>query len=430
MALTRAEINIITMPHRNHFNSLMARISENGGMKSFESWTKSKGIKGFGKSNIYKINEFLNELDDSSYDNKKVFNGKINKLKKLEDHIEEFSNEIHSQTVVNSFNRYWNLYFFHTLNEMPKIGKASLELHNQNKQAFIKNVPDRISENYAGIYSTEGKIICLDLKSEGNAKSLYIKAHYFSKCDNIMLGAYITTDDGKIVNGSIIFQSILEPQEPKLVSSNNLSELEEVPLAIRKYLSVKWRNYHKILNKVFDTNDLSKHVNAYKENWNDRFVDISKPMVYFGTPSLSIDQASYISFQLQLKSLEVYLANSYHNFEFKSVPAYEMKLEKLKSVPDFSVLSHAHIFILLITRHQKGSFSLVQLGWALAHCKNIIVFYEEGSISKTILRLSHINNKGNKDSIVFHSVSRIEDSWEFITLEIEKTLNFLKPSQI
>ena len=47
-------------------------------------------------------------------------------------------------------------------------------------------------------------------------------------------------------------------------------------------------------------------------------------------------------------------------------------------------LRKTRFFVLIYTKTDIGSYSLVQLGWALAHCKVVLVFYEEGSISEHV----------------------------------------------
>ena len=88
-------------------------------------------------------------------------------------------------------------------------------------------------------------------------------------------------------------------------------------------------------------------------------------------------------------------------------------------------LQTTRFFILIYTRSEKASFSLVELGWALAHAKVIMIFYEKHSVSERIETLDAINDsladKNNKRMHV-KEITDVKTSFDEICNEIEKNI--------
>lgn len=395
-------------------------LAQYGGYPAFQIWLTSLQIKKFKRSTMYGICQYFNDLtfDHINESEIKIFNEHANKITEFEKHVHQFCNASLKKLQAERFHKYWNVYFFWKIRSMPKIGKAVIIIDDQER-ATLENVPDEQSESYSGKYWIEDKIICFDFKSNISDKTLYIKCHFVSRYDEIMLGAYITTDNNRIVHGSLVFNAVNSEEKPAVLSYKN-SSFNNIPIEIRKYLSIKWRNYFKVPNPVSNLQLLNETISYYNESWEHRFIETEKPTIYFAMPTLALSTVRYNKFRENLMVLVNSLCKKYQgSFNFNQISTRKEQEDLLSSRPDLNLLSTSRLFILIVMKHEGGSFAMVQLGWALAHCKHIVVFYEEGSITGTILRLSNTD----KGSIVFHSRPNIGESWNFIRTEIEKKLN-------
>lgn len=405
-------------------NYTLLRTAEHGwlGDKKFDEWleTKNKQGEGFKYKNIIKVKDEILQLKDLVLNDKELekFKSKIRKIMSWQNLVNLYFAELRTVKEKIELNRFWNVYFFYNISATPKIGKSCIILINKTN-AELQNVPDEVSEQYSGIYRKEAGILCFDFVALNSKKSLHIKTYLIKNNDEILLGSYVTTDVGRIIHGSIVLMSTESPQQSALISKENDEELKLLPNAIINYLSVKWRNYHKVPYPYNTLSGLEEFVRKYQEKWARRFIEREKTDVYFAIPGMAISNEDGSKYRVILKKILEDLKNSYeltHAFNF--MISRDKRKDSPSAKPNLGVVSNSSIFFLIYMHGTKASFSLVQLGWAMAHCKLVVVFYEENSLSKTILRLA-------SDTMVFHSFVDIssESVWDEIKLNIMGYLN-------
>ncbi|MEQ9007029.1 MAG: hypothetical protein RLP12_04030, partial [Ekhidna sp.] len=70
---------------------------------------------------------------------------------------------------------------------------------------------------------------------------------------------------------------------------------------------------------------------------------------------------------------------------------HDMEAEELASYDNLKYLEKTKFFILVLNSTNQASFSLVQLGWAMAHCKHCMVVFNPNNVSS---RFSKAKNVG------------------------------------
>ncbi len=84
------------------------------------------------------------------------------------------------------------------------------------------------------------------------------------------------------------------------------------------------------------------------------------------------------------------LTEEFPHIECDLIVSQDDKANYEHSLPKINEIQKTSLFVLIYPKIERASFSLIQLGWALAHARSIIVFYEEGTLTENTLRLQSI----------------------------------------
>ena len=310
----------------------------------------------------------------------------------------------------NFVDKKWFFYFLSVAERKSKhlkIARALLETSIGNV-AELENVVDGFSKDYSGTYEIikgNRKVIYFDLKDDpvNTTRELHIKAVYMNPNDEIMLGTYTTYDEQFVYSGLIVLHQITnekfseDEMKPILCSYRlNSKAFIAIPEAIKQYLSLKKRNYRSVPRTVPSLDELQVYLDEYVplKNKKNRFLELEIPRVYLATPQGSSKQNGssekvgqpqnvdklILEIEGALKNEKVQLISKQTN---SNMPASD-----LKSIDSLKLLKRTRFFILVITNVNKASYSLVQLGWALAHCKYIMLIYNDLYVSDRIKSIS------------------------------------------
>lgn len=394
------------------YKSLLTKIKNEGkGKDDFAKWVTSNGYdqSGFKPSTIYrrrqKLREVLEDSDNSTFkeDYIEIVNENKNHLHLLEPIVSDYLEQIVLESNTD-LKRTWYVYHFDNkdnLDQEPKLARLVLRTTGKGK-ANLSNI-DSGSDYTGRFYKTKNKTIFFNLRSEEDDREALSGAHiraYFKDLENdkILLGAYITYEGHRIVNGSVVLQSIKNNSDAKPLSlsfNHNSEEFFKVDWAIRKYLSLKRYNHSSTRNDIQSIDRLKifldKNVFQKKES---RFIEYELPKVFIANPKMAKKFDKEISKDnVILQKLKEDLDKRFNPNE-KSKKINFLKQDSIfKSLQNepfpitLAPLQRTRFFILIYTGSEQGSFTLVELGWALAHSKTVMVFYKEGTLSERILTL-------------------------------------------
>ena len=297
------------------------------------------------------------------------------------------------------YRKFWYLYFFYLPDRKkdPSLGRVILETHS-HRNVKLTNLQDPIHSDYEGQYSIVYNEVCFfDLETTKKDRKLHIKVYYSNPLeDEILLGSYITYESHMVTGGALALMPIKNKKDivPLALSfKENREDFFNVPRPIRRFLCFKKHNFYKIPTKIFNLNDLEKFFEFHEESWTSRFIDPGPPKLFISSPGLSISNSR---FKQNKEAIDRIIDNLNENFSDASGPTIDIQIHNNR---DFGLahervfprtlndLKQTRFFVLIYTKTNIGSYSLVQLGWALAHCKCVMLFYEDGSISDHILTI-------------------------------------------
>lgn len=329
--------------------------------------------------------------------------------------------------------RYYLYFMYFVGNKEPQLGRAIIEIED-NFFAKCDNLAS--GRTYRGKFGRHTGHYVFELKAVGpESSSLHIKVGYFKpEDDKILVGAYITFEEGHVVTGSLVLEHCDdEKAKPMALSWFNHSEaFSKVDKSIKRYLSVRKLSYHKAPNNKTTTDLLDEFIFDYTEDWTNRFFELDKPV-------------TFIAFQINSVSSEL-AKNDIHDMvekvvalkrEYSDSIEFEFFDSRLAS-PDnkgfylqrsLKILTRTRLFVIILTETNQHSLSLVQLGWAIAHCKKVIVLYKEGSVSETFKSLVYLSPESKKvkvEMVSFVNNAEFEKGLQTIRFELTRTLNMVR----
>ncbi len=390
--------------HLQELNSAIEKVINQGGWSKFDKWCSdpknNSNTKGFSRPNIqYTLKENLQDLEkliesheiqDEIYTLTKYDDNKITLKRNFIKAVEEFQD--YKILVALPKMSCWNAYFYYHLDEdyEPKLAKGILKIQDDESAEF-ENVKDGISSDYTGRWKfLHEDVIFLDMHSERKNKSLHMKLYCQNlKEDQILLGSYLTYEDRFITSGSILLEKTeCEGAEPYIYDylDQKLSE-QSFNNDVLLYLSEKRYNFHKVKRRIYRPEHLEKFLSNFKVTPSSKFIESTVPSVFIAFPTIPNNDWNGISSN-QLEDMVTRITDKRPDV---NINWYNQNLK------DGSVVYHApsslkelrrtRLFILILFNTNHSSFSLVQLGWALEHCKYVLVFYEETILSTNIERL-------------------------------------------
>ncbi|WP_024771745.1 hypothetical protein [Aquimarina macrocephali] len=404
-------------------------IKSSGGLNHFTKWLDENGITGIKRSSIEGCRKILKDQEISPLVSSFIFNSDSNVGKAKT--IIRFAKK-YFQSLKHPFeDRIWFFYFLDIgsskYDKYPKIGRGLLKTHSEFNAA-LENVPDGFSQNYEGKYrSINDNVIFFDLNTPDERKRLHLKICFHSIENEIMLGTYSTFDRLRVLSGSILLEQIThqnytdEATKPILVSSiDHKEKFNAIDPAIRRYLSNKKKNYYKAPNFIPNKDTLHGYVSKCAppslEHIENRFLELQKPIIFLSTP-----QSGLINDETTLELKKATIQNIIHNLK-KEFQDFQIRYEDtgltnakeiIHPFNNLRLLQQTRYFIIILTKTDKASFSLIQLGWAIAYCKYVLIIYEDGAISERLKALEKIS--ANIQRI---KISNIAEEQEKICQEI------------
>jgi len=419
----------------------MRAIKETSGkLVGYASWLKGSKHSGMARSNAYDVYAcalvFLGN---------KPFEGLTPKRVKLYESFKFHANrflgaaEDYMETVnIDGFsNKEWFLYFLSVAERKTKhikIGRALVRT-GEGRRVTLFNVNEGFSEDYEGEYDfiKDRKVVFFDLKNDpiNTTRELHIKMIYHRHDSQIQLGTYTTFDEQRLYSGTMVFQQITgdekleelsqEQKNPVLCSYDYNSQIfGDIPSQIITYLSLKNRNYHEIPMTVPNLDELQVYLDEYKPIFNktNRFLELNKPRLFIAIPTGKKDDSN-VSDKERNKILSIcskLKGKLARRVEF-NICESDQELDRDNSKPQESLLTlkRTRFFVLIMGDISEASFSLVQLGYALANCKYLMVVFKNKSVSPRILSFqSDVINKFPVDSIENSSEEIVDAIFSFV----------------
>ena len=377
-------------------------IRKKGGSDKFDHFVGNKqpGLPGIKRSNRAKRMQDLRRLrkeisaDNNHNPDLQIVESAENLIIYLEEKLKEYieQNNVNVSEIINSFFVYF--FYMEKRSNEPELGRAVLHIKSNNNVEFI-SIHNNESKNYNGTGNyAEEKTYVLNLSSKESTLYIKIYSKDISKKE-LNLGAYVTFDNNHIIEGALILTPIEETDvpKPKIMSFiRNKEEFEKVDPYIKQYISLKKYNHNTIPEDIRSVYHLDRFLNKqYKEKTLFRFIENSKPILYLAFPNSSVDGTTFRSNKSRIIVLKEHLNKSFPDkleIEFATIQYHSPLHKATTAPPSLNTLKRTRYFILVYTKTSSASLCLVQLGWALAYCKKVFVFYEKESISSNIERLS------------------------------------------
>lgn len=363
------------------------------------------------------------------------FRDEIDRASNRLDAIEAFlEHKINDQ---NDFQgRSWFAYFMvfkDRGNSEPMLGRALLEIDDNHRVTFYNtnsdNSVDYFSSNkeevgYKAFTHLSRGLICFDLYSKQEGRNLHLKVHCSDKEQEVLVGQFVTYENTRIESGAILLHSTSSITDEALdkneegdlkklrgcysLFSTEKQDFESIPEPIVDYFTLKMYNYQQSPKNISSIEKLSAFLDRYdrhahKNTW---FLEKNPPEIFVATPIMGNNNYNEPLINDIVKDLGKDLPkfNVTNNLEGTGIND-KGELEPIKNL---EALKSTRIFILLLEEIEKASYSLIQLGWALAYCKLVVVVYKEDAVSKRIVSF--------KDYVMIKieidAQSNIRDEWK------------------
>lgn len=285
----------------------------------------------------------------------------------------------------------------------PRLGRAVLRTLPYNR-VKLKNLNTSFSTDYVGTYDTfQNRALIFDFTAEDDTRKMRMEVLYNSTDQTWHTGAYTTFEYDHIVTGTIVFERIdgrLDPDHIKpgelCYIGPNKDEFFGIDISVRKYLARRKYNHHKITNRIASEVDFKKVISRHDAfiETKTRFFEVDNPRLFIASPSSSIDPEKRDITQKALGEISNSIEKNLENMEGGQIEVLyddgsSDSFIEWRSQRTLGLLRLSRYFVLIIMPTQTASFSLVQLGWAFAYCKRIIVCYQSKSISSRIREIQH-----------------------------------------
>ncbi len=406
-----------------------------GGVKDFYTWRETKGIidpRGLKASTISNLRTDLYSLKDKDAPldkkNKKKADRLIDEYKKYRVWLaKSIPVEKEQGSFENNFkNCSWFFYYFRQANSGAHLARAILSLED-GKKVTLKSVSDNDETEYEGQFSLwHNRFGVFELQGKTTKKKLSLQAFLGTKQKELALGFYVTSDFETLISGTFVLQQIndkeVENLEPILLShTTNKEEFNNVLLPIRRFLSLKSRNHFRLPRSIYDKHLLKESIDKYEPNRSAFFFSENRPVVFISSPyeftSLREKEKQHI---IELKNrlekafpyLDIEYTEEKEKLDKNSTPEFIHNLERIK---------RATYFIFISPVSEKPTASIVEMSWALAFSKHVLLCYKRGTIPEILpkLKSSKSSNHAQILTIQFDDFEKdFEEICDRITLEI------------
>lgn len=300
-------------------------------------------------------------------------------------------------------------WFFYYLNPSKNSGRSTIArtvlTTYDNSRATLKANPKNVhSEELEGPFReiAGSGFYYFDLKNEDETRECHFKIQYPSKKHSLVVGIFTNYAPYKIRSGSLVLEKITS--EDKLIGIEpieacpkyNPNGYQFIPDYVQDYLYEKTPNYGSVPQNIGDKTTLVRFNNDRHrldvENRDKRFFDFETPKLFIAAQQTSFSSGNdqYLQENTVVQDVIKLLSDKRKDVDVVQREKSDLSKVDLGSFTSLVELKRTKYFVLIVTRHEKASFSTVMLGWAMAYCMHILVLYREDTVSDRFLALSKL----------------------------------------
>lgn len=317
----------------------------------------------------------------------------ISKLRfRFGEHPEEY--------IKNNLNdKKWYVYFLYyprNENSEATLGRAVISVeHNRLIQNVHLTNTEKSHANYDGNYEPyipEHGIIVFSFNSASPSRKLHIKVYCDNKDQQIMLGHFLTYEESHIQSGTVMLVAPENPEEemePDIFSFLMPNKFDNVDDTILKFFTLKSENHFRTFRGVDSLETLKTELNkkSFVDDKNSWFLEKHPAEIFIATP---VTGAGFSDDKPEKK-----LLSDVVEFINEKIPEGIKITSRIQGagkdekgnyhpVKTLDFLRTQRIFILLLDNVRKLGFSMIQLGFALAHSKKVVLVCKQENISERI----------------------------------------------
>lgn len=296
---------------------------------------------------------------------------------------------------------FFEVYFFYVYKEKKGIGRAALSI--KDNEAILQNIREEHSKDYSGKISRSwnSKVYSANLIDSKTNKQIHFQLFSSSiENDEIILGQYLGAELFHIESGSLVLRRVFVSSLEEIpvgyfYHDHNRDEYAKIPDEIVRFLQLKWLNYHKTPNTVFNMETLLQHTENYKETWGTRSLVPKKLQVFFALPNSAVtSDEEFAKTRPQINSIINNIKNKFADkADFNKIISREKSLKNRHIIPpSLSGLTRCNLFIWFYMGSDQASFSAIQTGISLSYCQQAIIIHKLHSLSKGIQRLRNLQH--------------------------------------
>lgn len=326
----------------------------------------------------------------------------------------------------------WNMYFLNIqADERHKNAELAKSILKTDSKGIAnwEMLRDEVVEKYIGTYEflNNNHVVCFDLKSLNGSKHYHLKIMFNKPDDEIILGTFSCYDKFMLFSCRALLQKIeISSGQPEILSfKRDAQKLKDVPMPIKAFLGLKKHNFQKVPKHADEPISTIKRLDFFTtvtSPFNERensFLDFAKPILFLATPNPTDDENEGLALNPVIELLDELRLNLANVQVFQNNFKGHSTFYKNSAYDGLRILRRTRFFILVITQKiEKTSFSLVQLGWALAHCKYIAIVYNENYTSTAFDKL-----EDDLQLKIFKYNGIFEDNIKKIREQIEDYIN-------
>ncbi len=374
-----------------------AAIQAKGSYAAFYGFTTARhgGNSGLSKANLsYMVSE-LQKLKEQIISAKEeelpVLKERFKTIKTRVDAlviaVNEYTNT--SNRLVNYLGTQWYVYFFYFgIGYRHKVGLGRTVMTiSKDAKVYLKNVEDNKSINYEGTLNFDNaEVLSFNLQGPNSESQLHIKVLAQPEFPKLLVGAYLNYEIRKVRCGTIVM-------EHKMTSENltpgfytiDHDDFETIPKPIRRFLAQKSQNILNLPKPIYSIDDLATFMDNYLQDKRHLFFDPEETRVFFASPAQSILNEEHEENSTMILNIKDVLEAKFKSNNIKIKIDYpggkkpskqNADFYKNRIVDNFKDLKLTKYFFLFIGQRSLSK-SLVELGWALAYCKIVVIFYHD-----------------------------------------------------
>ena len=405
------------------------QIQKAGSYRDFYAFIKrQKGnYSGLSSPNISNLKKDIDEETNSDVLEEYSF-----RVETFEEAVDKYLKSKVSNAV-RFHNTRWYAYFFYNFAEdQARLGRAVLSIDGDG-HVKLENVKDNVSTNYEGTFELVGDYVAFyDLEGNREGAKIHIKILTGEKPREISIGTYTSFERQQVTSGAIVFEHKTDEREiltPGAFTYSKDPEFKNIPEEIRKFLSLKSLNHIKVPQNIYSYIGLQEFNVNYPRRRNKRklFFDVDEPILFLSSPSYSLQPEKHEQKSAVLNDI---ISKLRKNLGRDNIPiqihypgSYDVnrgrrRLNSAKKaiLDNFEMLKRTKFFVLIYDSNAVST-SLIELGWALAHCPVVLIFYNEVEGFPEVI--TTISNSRRYSLLDTKRIRSMEEDKDFITAQIE-----------